>query len=66
MKETIKDYQKGELKISRLSPDKVEDIITKLGSCDRMTPYEIQVMLKDKVAGDSLSREIIKMRNEGW
>ncbi len=66
MSKTVKEYKRGGLKTSRLSLEKVEYAMSKLGPCNRMTPYELQEMLKDKVRGDSLSEEIIKMRSEGW
>lgn len=66
MSKAMKEYKTGRLKTSRLSLEKVEYTMSKLGPYNRMTPYELQKILKDKVRDDSLSEEIIRMRSEGW
>ncbi len=63
---TITDYEKTGVKIARLTPEQIESIMSELGPYTKMTPYETQELSRKKMPGESLSEEIIKMRNEGW
>lgn len=65
MNETVKNTEKRELKTSRLSLEKLDALMAKLGPYQEMTALECQQMTANKVNDISLSDLIIKMRNEG-
>ena len=66
MSGTVKEYQKGELKTSRLKLENVEYIMSQLGPYKEMTALECQELTAKNMDDESLSDLIIKMRYEGW